>query len=192
MPAPLPPPVTAPITAPVVAAPAASLAFLPASLSWRIVPFGILHRGFFGARSIVDRASQHHGIAAGIDHRSEMNQQFGAPFDVSATLHAHDLSLNVGPGGNHDALIDHEGKSGFGVDRIALPRGLRRNCLLKGQRNLRPAGNRERRLEFSGRCWRRCRTVCAKAVAHSSKKQINLMSDLPFRKSVKSLQVQML
>src|ERR1039458_4308944 len=94
-------------------------------------PFRIFHRRFLRPRRIFDRAAQHHRITVGINHRGEVDQHFGAPLYVTAALRALDPSLDVGPGRNHDPVIDHIRKGSLRIHRVSVSSGLRRNRLLQ-------------------------------------------------------------
>src|ERR1700678_679669 len=120
IPAPLPPPVTAPITAPVVAPSAAVLTFVGASLSWRIVPSESFTAECSAPGVFSIEPPQHYGIAVRIDHRGKVDQHFGSPFHVSATLCMLDLALDVGSGWDHDAVVDHKGEDSLGIHRISV------------------------------------------------------------------------
>ena len=64
-----------------------------------------------------------------------MDQHFGAPFEVAATLHPFDFSLDISSGRNRNPLIDYEWKGGFRVDRVSILRRLGGDCLLERERH---------------------------------------------------------
>ena len=62
------------------------------------------------ARNIFECARQHHGVAAGINQRCEVDQQFRPSLDVPTALNVADLPLHVGPRGNQDPVVLRDGE----------------------------------------------------------------------------------
>src|ERR1035438_9032391 len=83
-------------------------------------PLGLTLTGTYCARCIFDGSAQHYRVAVRINHRSEMDENFGATFDVSAALHALDLALNISSRRNHNVVIDDAREGGLGIYRIAV------------------------------------------------------------------------
>src|SRR3989442_5044748 len=97
------------------------------------------HRSLVGSGYVLDRPPQQHGVTAGINQGSEMHQDFGPPLDSSRTLHAADLAMHISAGRNQDTVVLHNRKSRLGINCVAFAGALRRNGMLKRERDLGPS-----------------------------------------------------
>src|ERR1022692_2925235 len=84
--------------------------------------FRIFHRFVVRPRRVLHRPRQHHGISAGINHRSKVHQDFSPTVPVSRPLHMRNRSLNVGSSRNHHAVAHDKRKRRLRVNRITLAR----------------------------------------------------------------------
>ena len=88
------------------------------------------------AGNTFDRGWKQHGVSVGKDHGGEAHLQFGAALDASRPHHSAHDALDVGSGGNHDAIVLRDRKGGLRVHRIAFLGGLGGDALGERQRNL--------------------------------------------------------
>ena len=76
---------------------------------------------------------QIHHVRVGQNHRRQLDHQLGAALHSPRPLRLRDFAADVGSGGNCHAAIDHHGKQGLEINRIARPGAARRNSIVQAR-----------------------------------------------------------